>query len=89
MNVDPVLPRVARRRIPKDLETIVLKAMEKDRDKRYQRAAEMADDLREFCEGGVIRARRMGPIGRLWRRVKRRKTSPSSSSPISATSFPR
>jgi tetratricopeptide (TPR) repeat protein len=70
---DPALPRRSNRRIPRDLETIVCKAMEKDRDKRYQSAGEFARDLRRFGEGAVIRARRIGLPGRTWRRVKRHK----------------
>ncbi|MHC4550803.1 MAG: protein kinase domain-containing protein [Planctomycetota bacterium] len=68
---DPQAPRRANRRVPRDLETIVLKAMEKDRDRRYQTAEEMARDLRRFAEGAAIRARRISPAGRAWRKVKR------------------
>ncbi|MHC4578191.1 MAG: protein kinase domain-containing protein [Planctomycetota bacterium] len=74
---DPVPPRRANRRIPRDLETIVLKAMDKDRDKRYQSAGEFARDLHRFAEGGAIRAHRIGLVGRTWRRVKRRKVRSS------------
>jgi tetratricopeptide (TPR) repeat protein len=70
---DPLLPRRANRRIPRDLETIVCKAMEKDRDKRYQTAGDFARDLRRFADGAAIRARRIGPVGRTWRKVKRHK----------------
>jgi tetratricopeptide (TPR) repeat protein len=70
---EPVLPRRVDGRIPRDLETVVLKAMEKDPDKRYQTAASFARDLRRFAEGGAIRARRIGIAGRSWRRVKRNK----------------
>jgi serine/threonine protein kinase/Tfp pilus assembly protein PilF len=70
---DPVLPRRANRHVPRDLETIVVKAMEKDRDKRYQSAGDFASDLRRFAEGAAIRARRIGIAGRSWRRVKRHK----------------
>ncbi|MHC4941220.1 MAG: protein kinase domain-containing protein [Planctomycetota bacterium] len=70
---DPVLPRRTNRKIPKDLETIVLKAMEKDRERRYPSAAAMARDLRLFAEGGAIQARRIGVAGRAWRKVKRHR----------------
>jgi tetratricopeptide (TPR) repeat protein len=70
---EPFLPRHANRHVPKDLETIVLKAMEKDRDKRYQTAGEFARDLRRFAEGAAIRARPIGVAGRTWRRVKRHR----------------
>jgi tetratricopeptide (TPR) repeat protein/tRNA A-37 threonylcarbamoyl transferase component Bud32 len=70
---EPVLPRRLEPRIPRDLETIVLRAMEKDREKRYATAAHLAQDLRSFADGMPIRARRIGSIGRAWRRVKRNK----------------
>jgi tetratricopeptide (TPR) repeat protein len=70
---DPVQPRTHNHRIPRDLETIVMKAMEKDRDKRYQQAAAFARDLRRFADGAAIRAKRIGLAGRSWRKVKRHK----------------
>ena len=71
---DPVRLRRVSPRVPRDLETICLKAMEKDPDRRYQRAGEMAHDLRAFLEGYPIAARPVGASGRLWRRAMRRKT---------------
>ncbi len=68
---DVVPPRRRNARIPRDLETIVLKAMEKERWRRYATAADLARDLRAFAEGGAIRARRVGPLGRAWRKVRR------------------
>ena len=44
--------------IPKELETIVLKAMEKSPEARYPAAQELADDLRRFLEDKPIRAKR-------------------------------
>jgi tetratricopeptide (TPR) repeat protein len=70
---DPVPPRRHESRVPGDLETIVLKAMAKRRRRRYATALEFARDLRRFAEGGTIHARRIGPIGRAWRRVRRHK----------------
>ncbi|MHC4670564.1 MAG: protein kinase domain-containing protein [Planctomycetota bacterium] len=70
---EPVAPRWTNRRIPRDLETIVLKAMEKDPLKRYPSAGELARDLRRFAEGAAIGARRVGLAGRTWRRLRRRK----------------
>ncbi|MCZ6573262.1 MAG: serine/threonine-protein kinase, partial [Planctomycetota bacterium] len=74
---DPPLPRRTNRRIPRDLETIVMKTLEKDRDKRYQSARAFARDLRTFADGGSIRARRIGVGGRTWRKVKRHKVRSS------------
>ncbi len=57
---DPPRPRQLESRIPRDLETIVLKAMARDPAHRYQTAAAMAEDLRRFLEDRPIRARRAG-----------------------------
>src|SRR5206468_3493981 len=57
---DPRPLRSHNRKIPPDLETICLKAMEKDPDRRYQTAGEMAADLRQYLHGGLIAARRAG-----------------------------
>ena len=53
--------------VPRDLETIVRKAMDKDPSRRYATAAELADDLRRFLEARPITARRVGPVERLAR----------------------
>ena len=53
-STDPAVPRRVDARIPKDLETIVLKAMDKDRDRRYQRADEFAHDLRRFASYNFV-----------------------------------
>ncbi|MHC4971847.1 MAG: serine/threonine-protein kinase [Planctomycetota bacterium] len=74
---DPVLPRRASPRIPRDLETIVCKAMEKDRDKRYRTARALARDLRRFADGMAILARRISPPARAWRIMKRHKVRSS------------
>ena len=55
---DPPVPRQIDRRIPIDLETIVLKAIAKNADDRYQTALDFAEDLRRFQEDRPIRARR-------------------------------
>src|SRR5262249_49363006 len=59
---EPPRPRRLNRRIPRDLETIVLKAIEKQPDRRYQSAEELADDLRRFQAGGA----RRGEGSRKW-----------------------
>jgi WD40 repeat protein/serine/threonine protein kinase len=59
--------------IPRDLETIVLKATEKESHQRYDSAAELAADLQRFCEEKPIRARRTSRTERLWRWGKRNR----------------
>src|SRR5262249_52299156 len=67
---EPPRPRSLDPRIPRDLETIILKAIAKEPRRRYQTAAEMAEDLRRFLADEPIRARRTGGLERLrlWRR---------------------
>jgi WD40 repeat protein/serine/threonine protein kinase len=54
-------------RIPRDLETIVMKAIEKDPRRRYASADELGEDLRRYLADEPIRARRLGPLERLGR----------------------
>jgi WD40 repeat protein len=67
---EPARPRTIDQRIPLDLETIVLKAIAKDPERRYQTANEMGQDLRRFLEGEPIKARRTSLVGRarMWSR---------------------
>jgi WD40 repeat protein/serine/threonine protein kinase len=58
-------------RIPRDLETIVLKAIEKDPKARYQTAEAMAEDLARFLANEPIRARQVGATERVWRWARR------------------
>lgn len=64
---EPAHPRRINSKIPRDLETVILKAMAKDPARRYQTASELADDLRRVVSFEPIRARRIGPLGRLRR----------------------
>lgn len=70
---DPRKPRSINPRIPRDLETICLKAMEKDPDRRYQTAEQMAKDLRCFVNRHSISARRTSPLEKGIRWVRRNK----------------
>jgi WD40 repeat protein/tRNA A-37 threonylcarbamoyl transferase component Bud32/tetratricopeptide (TPR) repeat protein len=58
-------------RIPRDLETIALKAMAKEPARRYGTAAEFGADLRRFLEGQPIRARPVRRLERAWRWCRR------------------
>ncbi len=57
--------------IPRDLETIVLKAIARGASARYATAQDMADDLRRFLRGEPIQARRASPIDRTAEAVRR------------------
>src|SRR5207302_7366229 len=50
--------------VPRELDTIVLKAMAKEPEGRYATSRELADDLRRYLEHKPIRARRPGPLER-------------------------
>jgi eukaryotic-like serine/threonine-protein kinase len=57
--------------VPRDLETIIAKAMTRDPAGRYATAAALADDLRRYVEDRPIRARRISPVERLARWCRR------------------
>jgi tetratricopeptide (TPR) repeat protein len=68
---EPRDPRKLNLRVPRDLATICLKAMDKDPSRRYPSMAEMAEDLRRFQGGEDIAARPVGSAVRLARRLRR------------------
>jgi serine/threonine protein kinase len=71
LHKEPKPPRKVNPKVPVDLETICLKAMEKDPDRRYQTAGGMAEDLRRYVNRFAIAARRAGPAERLRKWAKR------------------
>jgi WD40 repeat protein/serine/threonine protein kinase len=71
-DTEPVAPRVLNQRIPKDLETICLKCLEKNPARRYPGATELAAELKRFIEGQPIHARPITAVGRAWRWARRK-----------------
>ncbi len=72
--MEPTRPRKLDRRIPGDLETIVLKAIAKEPADRYPTAEALAEDLRRFLADRPIHARRTPLLERGWRWCRRNPT---------------
>ena len=71
-NQEPVPPRRLIPQIPRDLETIALKCLEKSPSGRYASAEAVAADLRRWLDGCPISARPASPIEKAWRWCRRR-----------------
>jgi WD40 repeat protein/serine/threonine protein kinase len=69
---EPIAPSRIRPRVPRDLETICLKCLEKETPRRYATALELAEDLRRFLIGETIHARPAGRAERLLRWCRRK-----------------
>jgi serine/threonine-protein kinase len=74
MNVDPPAPAKVDAKVPRDLETICLTAMQKSPAERYPSMQALGDDLRRYLAGEPIAARRTSLVGRSVRFAKRHKT---------------
>ncbi|TET34145.1 MAG: tetratricopeptide repeat protein [Planctomycetota bacterium] len=70
---EPVPPRKINKSIPRDLEVICLKTMEKDPERRYQTAADFAEDINRYLAGEVIKARPASLFYRARKKIKRHK----------------
>jgi len=70
----PASPRRLQPEVPRDLQVIALRAMEKDPTHRYALVSELAEDLRRFLRFEPIQTRAPGPVIRMRRFVKRNRT---------------
>ena len=62
----PVPPRQLRRELPRDLEAVCQRCLEKDPRRRYPTALALADDLGSFLDGEPVLTRQPGPVERMW-----------------------
>jgi WD40 repeat protein/Flp pilus assembly protein TadD len=72
LHEEPTPPRRLNDHVPADLQTVTLKCLAKEPERRYQTAGELAADLRRWLAGEPVHARPAGRLGRLWRWCRRR-----------------
>jgi WD40 repeat protein len=70
-SAEPLPPRRLRPALPRDLETVCLKCLQKQAARRYASAGELADDLSRFSQGKPVRARRPGLLERVTKWARR------------------
>ncbi|HEY7327631.1 MAG TPA: serine/threonine-protein kinase [Gemmataceae bacterium] len=70
-NDEPRPPRSIHPSVPRELETVVLKALGKESSERYRTARELADDLQRFLDNRPVLARRPTAVERLWKLSRR------------------
>ncbi|MHC4340168.1 MAG: serine/threonine protein kinase [Planctomycetota bacterium] len=86
LNEEPPRPRRILPGIPKDLETITLRAMAKERGQRYANTLELAADLERFLRDERIEAKRPGPLMRTrgWMRRHPSRTAAAAAALVAA-----
>ncbi|HVP13136.1 MAG TPA: protein kinase [Phycisphaerae bacterium] len=70
IRAEPVRPSTVRRQIGDEVETIVLKCLSKERERRYGAAGALAEDVRRYLAGEPIQARRDSVIYIAWVRMR-------------------
>ncbi|MHC4941598.1 MAG: tetratricopeptide repeat protein [Planctomycetota bacterium] len=71
LEMEPLPPRRLNPSLSRDVETIILTAIEKDPDRRYQTMGGFADDLERLFRGEMIQAKPAGLPTKVWKRVRR------------------
>jgi serine/threonine protein kinase/tetratricopeptide (TPR) repeat protein len=71
LNNEPIPLRQLQPKLPVDIETICLKALQKDASKRYASCKEFSEDLARFLKGEPIQARPVGNVEKVWRWYRR------------------
>jgi serine/threonine-protein kinase len=72
LQVEPVSPRLINPRVPKDLETICLKCLQKEPNRRYASAKDVADELGRFLRGRIHSRSSVSAPEKVWRWCKRK-----------------
>lgn len=75
LTTEPLAPRMICPNLPRDFETIIIKCLAKEPERRYATAQALADDLRAFVEGRAIKARRSTLVEQAARWFKQQKRS--------------
>ena len=84
---EPISPRLLNPSIPRDLETICLKCLEKEPARRYATAQTVAEELGRFLAGEPVMARPTGPAGKAWRWCRRKPVLAGLTATVVVVSF--
>ncbi|HEY7157780.1 MAG TPA: serine/threonine-protein kinase, partial [Gemmataceae bacterium] len=85
LHQDVTPPRRLNRRLDRDLETICLKCLQKEPNRRYASASALADDLDNWLAGRTINARQANTIERAWRWCRRNPWLAGAAATVAAT----